>query len=320
MTAGSKPDADAGPPGAVFEVERFDWTPDDRLELAGRWFGVRGRRFVRPTLEMRGEGFLRRTLAVLEHKPWAVQDGQPWVCAFPCKGEPLPVTAAELAVSPSLSVALPPPRVRKRARSKPRGAGEPPPDGDGAPSRHQPAESAPRPLHDGGRRAAAAEADVARLRRDREALLQQLAAEQRSVRRLQNELHRVREQLAASGAKLVEHEAVRGEREQLKRDLDAAVSAREAALRDVEAVGDERDAAVRALQSARRDREALERALEAAREARDAAVRERDAALAQRDAARRERDGLVSLREALLAQRDALARQRDAAIAARHPR
>ena len=37
-----------------FEVEGFDWR-DDRLELRGRWFGVHGRRFVRPTLHARAD-------------------------------------------------------------------------------------------------------------------------------------------------------------------------------------------------------------------------------------------------------------------------
>ena len=33
-----------------FELDRFQWAGEDRLEVEGRWFGVRGRRFVRPVL------------------------------------------------------------------------------------------------------------------------------------------------------------------------------------------------------------------------------------------------------------------------------
>ena len=33
-----------------FELDRFEFTDGDRIALSGRWFGVRGRRFVRPTL------------------------------------------------------------------------------------------------------------------------------------------------------------------------------------------------------------------------------------------------------------------------------
>ena len=55
----------------AFEVERFTWPSDDRLEVTGRWFGVRGRRFMRPTLHLRVDGRRRRLIAVLDHKPWA---------------------------------------------------------------------------------------------------------------------------------------------------------------------------------------------------------------------------------------------------------
>ena len=34
---------------AVFELERFEWTADERIEVEGRWLGVRGRRFMRPS-------------------------------------------------------------------------------------------------------------------------------------------------------------------------------------------------------------------------------------------------------------------------------
>ena len=38
------------PEEVTFEVERFDWVDDARLEVLGRWSGVRGLRFVRPVL------------------------------------------------------------------------------------------------------------------------------------------------------------------------------------------------------------------------------------------------------------------------------
>ena len=60
----------------AFEVERFKWTSDDRLEVTGRWFGVRGRRFMRPTLHVRVDGRRRRLIAVLDHKPWAADAEQ----------------------------------------------------------------------------------------------------------------------------------------------------------------------------------------------------------------------------------------------------
>src|SRR3954451_16529608 len=109
MTAGSMPPP-ATTGGAVFEVERFEWTAPDRLELHGRWSGVRGLRFVRPTLTLRGSGKVRRALALLEHKPWAPEDGAEWVAAFPWRGEAADFASAELAVATGIEIALPPPR------------------------------------------------------------------------------------------------------------------------------------------------------------------------------------------------------------------
>src|SRR4051812_381885 len=117
MTAGSMPPASAAGT-AVLDVERFEWTAPDRLGGAGRWSGVRGMRFMRPTLGMPDEGHRRRLLALLEHKPWAAEDGELWLAAFPWEGEPVDVEGAELAVAPSIAVTLPPPRVPGRKRKR----------------------------------------------------------------------------------------------------------------------------------------------------------------------------------------------------------
>jgi hypothetical protein len=96
-------------PGVTFEVERFEWTTDDRLSLVGRWFGLRGHRFLRPTLDVDVAGEHRRMLADLEHKPWAAEEGAEWVAEFHWRGEPAHFDAAELTVSPDLAVNLPAP-------------------------------------------------------------------------------------------------------------------------------------------------------------------------------------------------------------------
>ena len=70
----------------AFELERFEWTAADRLEVSGRWFGVRGRRFVRPTLHLRVDGRRRRLIAVLDHKPWAADTEDLWTAAFTWRG------------------------------------------------------------------------------------------------------------------------------------------------------------------------------------------------------------------------------------------
>ena len=71
----------------VFELDRFELAEADRLEVSGRWYGIRGRRFVRPSLTLVADGENSRALADLEHKPWAAEDGAEWHAAFPCAAE-----------------------------------------------------------------------------------------------------------------------------------------------------------------------------------------------------------------------------------------
>jgi len=96
------PWAQAG--GLTFEVDRFDWAAPDRIEVVGRWYGLRGHRFMRPVLDVTAGDDRRRLLALLEHKPWVAQEGEEWVAAFPWKGEPLDFDDAELALAPSIAV------------------------------------------------------------------------------------------------------------------------------------------------------------------------------------------------------------------------
>ena len=102
-------------PGAAssevdFELERFERTGEDRIEIAGRWYGLRGRRFVRPVLNLHmGGGSRRRAIALLEHKPWAADDGETWLAAFAWPQGAGDVEGAELEVGPGLIVDLPAP-------------------------------------------------------------------------------------------------------------------------------------------------------------------------------------------------------------------
>ena len=123
----------------AFEIERFEWTAADRLEVSGRWLGVRGQRFVRPTLHLRVDGRRRRLIAVLDHKPWAADTDHLWTAAFAWRGDRGEVTAARLEVStdivldlPAPGAELPPdpltPRPRPKRPTPPRRpAAEPPP-------------------------------------------------------------------------------------------------------------------------------------------------------------------------------------------------
>src|SRR3954471_24315974 len=115
--------------GVTFEVERFEWVDGGRLEVTGRWDGLRGHRFLRRVLGGRAAADQQRGLrAVLDHKPWAAENGDEWIAAFPWEGEPLELTSAELAVAPSLAVDLPVPRMLGQPGASPaarpaRGAG-----------------------------------------------------------------------------------------------------------------------------------------------------------------------------------------------------
>src|SRR5215211_435757 len=101
-------------PGAAssevdFELERFERTTEDRIEISGRWYGLRGRRFVRPVLNLTAGDSRRRAIALLEHKPWAADDGQTWMAAFRWPEGARAVDGAELEVGPGLVVELPAP-------------------------------------------------------------------------------------------------------------------------------------------------------------------------------------------------------------------
>jgi len=108
-----------------FQLERFQWSGPDRLEVEGRWFGVRGRRFIRPVLTVQFEGRRRRLLAMLEHKPWQADENESWIAAFPWDGPTDGVSKAELEVG-ALTVDLPPPGGSRRGRRRPEPAKVPP--------------------------------------------------------------------------------------------------------------------------------------------------------------------------------------------------
>ena len=90
----------------AFELERYEFKGDDRVEISGRWSGVRGRRFIRPTLTVMTGGRGSRALADLEHKPWAPEEGKLWMAAFSCTVEDATALEAELNVAPDITITL----------------------------------------------------------------------------------------------------------------------------------------------------------------------------------------------------------------------
>ncbi|MEA2242978.1 MAG: hypothetical protein QOD24_2534 [Solirubrobacteraceae bacterium] len=87
--------------GVTFEVERLE-RDGDQLVVSGHWSGLRGVRFVRPTLVV-GD---RQVLATLEHKPWTPRADRAWTAAFPWKGRTPDASQLALAVAPSVTVPL----------------------------------------------------------------------------------------------------------------------------------------------------------------------------------------------------------------------
>ncbi len=92
---------------ARFQLERLEVNAEGELEVAGRWFGIRGRRFMRPALTMTlADGAELRALAELEHKPWAAEDGEPWIASFRTDRDPGDAVTTDLSVAPDIVVTL----------------------------------------------------------------------------------------------------------------------------------------------------------------------------------------------------------------------
>jgi hypothetical protein len=107
MASQNTDDATAGADRITFELEHLGMD-SGRLLVSGRWYGVRGRRFVRPTLilRVRADGSERRALADLDHKPWAAQDGELWIAAFRIPVALEETAELELSVAPDVAVEL----------------------------------------------------------------------------------------------------------------------------------------------------------------------------------------------------------------------
>jgi hypothetical protein len=264
-----------------FTVERFE-PVGERLEVTGHWEGVRGRRFVRPVLWLHAGESRRRLIAVLDHKPWAADDGDAWVAAFAWSGGKIEADRAELEVSSDVVVELPVPG--GKAAAEPRRA-----------HKRRPSE----------------------LERVRE----QLATETRERRDLQHTLEGVRRETETVARVRAERDAAREEAERARADGERLVNDEYRQRQRAEAAADEataaRDLAQRQLAAARASYAELEARATAAEAARDRAVAARDALLAERDAAIAARDRLAAERDDAVAARDALAADRVDSVGAR---
>jgi hypothetical protein len=271
----------------MFALESLELTGEDRLEVSGRWFGVRGRRFVRPTLTLLGAEARPRWLADLEHKPWSAEDGETWTAAFDVQLDGRAASELELAVAPDIAVTIPgPDRPRKRRRN---GAGNTP----AASTRDGEAVMAARPA------SAAGGPQPAARRRELDALRKRLDEQRRHVAELRGELER-------AGVTKAEMTSALTRRDAAVRKLDALVRERDEAI-------ESRDEAIRARDEALRRREQTVGAIDEAVARRELAIHEAEEARRERDGALRERHSMVRALERMRTERDqAVARRKEA--------
>jgi hypothetical protein len=260
-------------PSVTFEVERFEWVSDDRLEVVGRWFGLRGHRFLRPTLDVEVRGERRRMLAVLEHKPWAAEEGEEWVAAFAWAGEQAPLDGAELTVSPDLAVQLPLPDATEAATEV-----------IAATAERLPARRPRTAVLEGELAAALAEVqrrdeELAQLRETHSEMTRELRERARTAqekaKQLETELEQTRERMAAAEEDAArEHQAAEEERsrrlDSMREERDAATADRNRAEAEAEAARADRDEALTKLATTASEHAALVEARDRAREERNA--------------------------------------------------
>jgi hypothetical protein len=269
--------------------------------VAGRWFGVRGRRFVRPTLTLIHKGAAVRALADLEHKPWAAEDGEVWTAAFALDESLDGAREIELSVAPDIIVELRP-KGKKLARPgdsltagaaarAPRFKGESivpvPAAADGAPDPEAKPARPPRrrvspsaELERLGARLASANHALGQERERRAALAKSLEDERTTNRELRTELGRAHSELEVAGAARAEAVAVEAELEEARGQLREVQRGHQA---DTEALSRRHEDATQAFS---REHEQLT-----------------EAHGALEDELRRQTEALESTREALAAER-----------------
>jgi hypothetical protein len=92
----------------AFALEQFRHTRDGRVEIAGRWFGLGGRRFTRPALTVRLGSRRRRLLAEPSPGPWTADEGELWRVTFSTPdSDEVQLENARLSVARGISMTLP---------------------------------------------------------------------------------------------------------------------------------------------------------------------------------------------------------------------
>jgi hypothetical protein len=209
----------------AFELECFEWA-DERLELAGRWKGLAGRRLARPVLSIdTGTGRRKRLVALPGGHLGAAEDD--WRATFEWPGDPGEIIAAELEVGGSVVVDLPLPDRRRRRRKR----------------------AAPDPGDELLRN------EVAALRAQVDRLRAELAGRERENMQLSAQLDEGAadrpEAVAGADAPTVEIERLASERQELTAEVERLAGERDQTraelVADVERLQGERDAATEQL-------------------------------------------------------------------------
>jgi hypothetical protein len=250
------------PEGITFKVERVAFSEPGRLEVSGRWYGVRGRRFMRPTLifRRRAQDGEQRVLADLEHKPWAAENGSRWTAAFALEIQLKDALEMELAVAPDITVPLaaggdaPKRGTRQAAKSVAAASQARSPRVRSDPIRARPRERSPE-VERLRERLEASEQGIARERAKRETVEGALEEERGAARQLRAELGRVQAELELAGA--------------VQRELETASAALDALRSESRDTGRRLETAERELGEERSTAESLRRQLADA----DAAVK-----------------------------------------------
>ena len=294
--------------GVTFELERLDLDGDE-LVVSGHWSGVRGLRFVRPTLVADD----RRILATLEHKPGAPSLDRAWTAAFPWEGDDVDVGGLALAVAPQVTVPLdgaavslpgsgltPPAKPRPRSRTaKAKAPAVPEPASEPALARKPKAKAVPEPATEpelAAKPKAKAKATKARPR----------ARPAPEPAEPEPEPKPLRDPVAELEAEL---DAVSQERDALRRRLADAE-------RRVAGESSTHDEVARGQATAERDRDRALAQLAEAVAAREAAVRTRDRMQLAHDEALEARDAAEAQLAAARAQREEANSQRDEVLLA----
>jgi hypothetical protein len=99
----------------AFELEAFEWS-EDRLDVAGRWQGLTGRRLARPVLTVQLDSGRRKRLVAMPGGQLGAA-GESWHASFSWPGDPAEIVGAELELGRNVVVELPlPDRKRRRRR------------------------------------------------------------------------------------------------------------------------------------------------------------------------------------------------------------